>query len=68
MIALFRQGKYKFGDYKYLDEILDEVLIHHCMCDSKCNVCNKITACKDLHRLHNYVHKLIREEKNPSNR
>lgn len=67
MIALFK-GKYKFYDYRYLDEILDEVLIHHCMCDSKCDVCNKTTACKDLHRLHAYIHNVIDEEKNSSNR
>ena len=67
MIALFK-GKYKHEDYKYLDAILDEVLIHHCMCNSKCGECKKIRACKDLHRLHAYIHNVIDEEKNSSNR
>ena len=67
MIALYK-GKYKLEDYKYLDEILDEVLIHRCMCDSLCSTCVKTTACKDLHRLHNYIHKAIDVEKNSSNR
>ena len=66
MIALFR-GKYKLEDYKYLDEILCEVLIHHCMCDSMCSTCNKTIACKDLHHLHLYVLNAIDEEKNLSN-
>ncbi len=67
MIALFK-GKYKLEDYKYLDEILVEVLIHRSMCNSKCVECDKTIACKDLHRLHAYVHKVIEEEKNPSKR
>ena len=66
MIALFK-GKYKLEDYKYLNEILDEVLIHHCMCDSICSTWDKTIACKDLHRLHLYVHNAIDEEKNLSN-
>lgn len=67
MIALFR-GKYKLQDYEYLKQILDKVLIHHTMCDSVCSACDKITACEDLYRLRNYVHKVIAEEKNSSNR
>lgn len=67
MIALFK-GKYKLEDYKYLDEILDEVLIHHCICDSMCSTCDKTIACKDLHRLHLYVRNAIDEEKNSSNK
>ena len=66
MIALFK-GKYKLEDYKFLDEILERVLIHRCMCDSMCSTCEKTKACKDLHRLHNYVCKVIDEEKNLSN-
>lgn len=66
MIALFK-GKYKLDDYIFLSEILDEVLIHRCMCDGLCGSCDKSLACKDLHRLHAYVHKAIEEEKNSSN-
>lgn len=62
MIALFK-GKYKLEDYKFLDEILDRVLIQRCMCDSMCSTCDKPKVCKDLHRLHNYVCKVIDEEK-----
>ena len=67
MIALFK-GKYKLEDYKYLDEILDEVLTNHSMCDSMCSACDKTKACKDLHSLHAYINKAIDEEKNSSNR
>lgn len=63
MITLFK-GKYKLEDYKYLDEILDEVLIHHYICDRMCSICDKTLACKDLHRLHLYVRNAIDEEKN----
>lgn len=63
MIALFK-GKYKLEDYKYLNE----VLTHHCMCDSMCSTCDKTIACKDLHRLHLYVRNAIDEEKNSSNK
>lgn len=63
MIALFK-GKYKLQDYEYINEILDRVLTHRALCDSVCSTCDKITACKDLHRLHAYVHKAIEEEKN----
>lgn len=66
MIALFK-GKYKLEDYIFLSEILDKVLINRCMCDGLCGSCDKIKACKDLHRLHGYVHKAIEEEKNSSN-
>lgn len=65
MIALFK-GKYKLQDYEYIHEILDKVLTHHTLCDSVCSACDKIIACKDLHRLHNYVRKAIDEEKNSS--
>lgn len=67
MIALYK-SRYKLEDYKYLDEILDEVLIQHCMCDSLCSTCDKTRSCKDLHRLHAYIHNVIDEEKNSSNR
>ena len=66
MISLFK-GKYKLEDYKYLDEILDEVLTYYCMCDGVCSICAKTEACKDLHRLHLYVRNAIEEEKNLSN-
>lgn len=67
MITLFK-GKYKLEDFEYLDEILDEILLHHCMRNTLCGECSKFLACKDLHRLHAYIHKAIEEEKNSSKR
>lgn len=66
MIALFK-GKYKLEDYEFLNEILDAVLFELRMCNGLCGTCDKTKACKDLHRLHDYVHKAIEEEKNSAN-
>ena len=63
MIALFK-GRYRQADYEYLDRILDEVLIQHAMCNSKCDSCENHRACKDLHRLHRYIHEALETEKN----
>lgn len=63
MIALFK-GKYQQADYEYLDSILDEVLTHHAMCDCECGSCDNHRVCKDLHRLHRYIHEALETEKN----
>lgn len=66
MIALFK-GKYQKADYEYLDSILDEILTHHAMCNSNCGSCVNTRACKDLHRLHRYIHEALENEKNSKN-
>lgn len=62
MITLFK-GKYQKADYEYLDSILYEALTQHLMCNSNCSSCDNIRACKDLHRLHRYIHEALENEK-----
>ena len=58
MIALFK-GKYQRADYEFLNAILDEVLMNKAMCNNNCTSCDFIRPCKDLTRLHRYVHEAL---------
>lgn len=61
MITLFR-GQYTKDDYEYLHMILDEVLTNHPFCVGGCECCKNLLACKDLHRLHRHISKVLANE------
>lgn len=63
MIVLFR-GKYKRQDFEYLEEVLSTILYNIVTCNYNCYECEKRLACKDLHRLHEYICEVLKNEKN----